>query len=411
MKFVLTPMGSGGDVYPFLGLALRLRERGHQVAMITNGHFRPAIEKHGIEMDDFGTNADYMRAIENPQVFHPTKGFRTVMGFVSRQRELRDLIRKHTSQGAIVLAHSIAFAARLMEEAGEARVISILLQPAVLRSVFDGPVLNGNSGITRLPQQIQRCIWWLVDRVLVDPPVAAILDDLRRDMGLRRQRRFFGNWLHSPSLTIGLFPDWYAPPQPDWPASVKLTSFPLCDAVAGHPTPPPLLHLLDRGERPIVFTPGTGNRHAHEFFDAAVQACRVLGRTGLLLTTHREHLPDALPPGIHHFDFAPLSEILPRCSALVHHGGVGTAAAALAAGIPQIIMPLSHDQPDNAARVVRNHWGERLWPRRFTGQRLAGSLDDLLSSKAVAASCQAAAARLADEDALRRTSELIESHI
>src|SRR5262245_32877190 len=115
MKFVLTPMGSGGDVYPFLGLALRLRQRGHEVAMITNGHFRPTIERHGIEMDDFGTDADYMRAIENPDVFHATRGFRTVMGFVKEQRKLRDLIEKHTSRGAIVLSHPIAFAARLLQ--------------------------------------------------------------------------------------------------------------------------------------------------------------------------------------------------------------------------------------------------------------------------------------------------------
>jgi len=408
MKFVLTPIGSGGDVYPFIGLALRLRDRGHEVAMITNGHFRPAIEKYGIPLDEFGSDADYLRAIDNPEIFHPTRGFKTVIGFVKDQRKLCELIEKHTSRGAIVIHHTMAFAARLLQDACKAQVISILLQPAVLRSVVDGPVLNGNHGITHLPQWTQRSIWWIVDRLLVDPPISEILDELRTEMGLPRQRRFFGNWVHSTEQCIGMFPDWYGPIQPDWPKHLELTSFPLCDWVAGKPAPEKLLRCLDAGERPIVFTPGTGNRYAHQFFESATAACRQLGRPGVFLTGHPEHIPNPLPPGIQHYPFAPLSQILPRCAALVHHGGIGTTAAALAAGVPQIITPLSHDQPDNAARVVRNNMGARLWPRRLTAPRLASMLDQILNDREMQKTCQSAATQLAAVDGLTRTCELIE---
>ena len=74
MKYVLTPIGSAGDVFPFLGLALRLRDRGHQVSMITNGHFQPLIEGHGIPFDAFGTDEDYRKAIDNPDLFAPDQG-------------------------------------------------------------------------------------------------------------------------------------------------------------------------------------------------------------------------------------------------------------------------------------------------------------------------------------------------
>lgn len=408
MKFVLTPIGSAGDVFPFLGLALRLRERGHQVSMITNGHFQPVIESHGIAFDALGTDEQYRAAISNRDIFHPTRGFKTVISFVAQQRLLLDLIRKQAGADGIVIAHTLAFAARLLQERGELKVISLLLQPGVLRSVHDGPVMMGSHGITRLPRWTQRTIWWLADRLLVDPPVAAILDDLRAELSLPKVRRFLKDWVHSPLLNIGLFPDWYAPIQPDWPDKLRLSSFPLCDWVAQKPADAELLKLLER-EKPIVFTPGSGNMHAHAFFEAAAEACRRTGKTGLLLTQHREHLPAQLPAGVYHRDFAPLSQILPMCSGLVHHGGIGTTAAAIAAGIPQIIMPLSHDQPDNAARVVRLNLGARLHPRHFTAKYLAPLLGSITSDTAMRQQCAVRAGQLSQANGLTRTCELIEA--
>lgn len=408
MKFVLVAIGSGGDVYPFLGLALALRGRGHDVAMIANGHFQQAITQHGIPFAEYGSDAQYREALSNPDLWHPMRGFKTVMGFNDHQRELMATIRKLAGREAVTIAHTLAFAARILHEAGELRSISVCLQPAVLRSVYDGPVMGGNSGITKLPRWTQRSIWWGVDRAMVDPVVRPMVEPIRREFGLPPERRYFVQWLHSPLLTLGLFPDWFAPVQPDWPASVRLTSFPLADGVSGRPVPEELSWLLEK-KRPVVFTPGTGNIQAAAFFAAGIEACRALGVPAVVLTPHREQLPTALPAGVHHFTFAPLSQILPRCAALVHHGGIGTTAAALAGGIPQIIMPLSHDQPDNAARVVRNRWGARLWPRQFTASRLTPLLRSILDDRTVAANCSAAAKRLADVDGLGTACAAIET--
>jgi len=410
VKFVLVAIGSGGDVYPFLGLALalRARARGHQVAMIANGHFRPAIEHHGIPFEEYGSDEQYRLALRNPDLWHPLKGFKTVMGFNDHQRELMATIRKLAGGDGVVIAHTLAFAARILHEDGELRSISICLQPAVLRSVYDGPVMGGNHGITKLPRWMQQSFWWGVDQFLVDPVVQRMVEPIRSDLHLPPQHRYFAHWLHSPLLTLGLFPDWFAPVQPDWPASVHLTSFPLSDTVSDQGVPDQLQHLLQT-QRPVVFTPGTGNLHAAAFFAAGIEACRALNLPAIILTPHREQLPPALPPTVHNFPFAPLSQILPRCAALIHHGGIGTTAAALAGGIPQIIMPLSHDQPDNAARIVRNGWGARLWPRQFTARHLTPLLRDALANQEMAHRCRAAAARLAQTNGLNTACELIES--
>jgi UDP:flavonoid glycosyltransferase YjiC (YdhE family) len=111
---------------------------------------------------------------------------------------------------------------------------------------------------------------------------------------------------------------------------------------------------------------------------------------------------------VRHVPFAPFTQLLPRCAALIHHGGIGTTSAAFAAGIPQVIMPLSHDQPDNAARVRALGVGDRLLPKHFTGRRLADVLRPLLASVQVKDRAADLARRCAAQDAIAETADLIE---
>jgi rhamnosyltransferase subunit B len=107
------------------------------------------------------------------------------------------------------------------------------------------------------------------------------------------------------------------------------------------------------GSPPIAFTLGTGMKHAADFFRTAVATCDTLGARGLLLTKYPDLIPASLPANVRHCAFAPFRELLPLCRAIVHHGGIGTTAAALEAGCPQLVLPLAWDQPDNAARVAK----------------------------------------------------------
>jgi UDP:flavonoid glycosyltransferase YjiC (YdhE family) len=120
---------------------------------------------------------------------------------------------------------------------------------------------------------------------------------------------------------------------------------------------------------------------------------RRAGRRGLQLTRYRDQLPASLPSGVRHFDYVPLSQVLPRAAALVSHGGIGTLSQALAAGIPQLVMPLGFDQFDNAARLEHLGVAATLFPRAFRGSAVALQLARLLNSPAVAQACQVAAER------------------
>jgi len=111
--------------------------------------------------------------------------------------------------------------------------------------------------------------------------------------------------------------------------------------------------------------------------------------------------------GVRHAAFAPFQELLPLCAAVVHHGGIGTTAGALAAGTPQLVLPLAWDQPDNAARVRRLGAGSSLGARQRSAARLAEALAELLKPEA-RARCRALSARFGDDDALERAAGWLE---
>src|SRR5690606_34135251 len=191
------------------------------------------------------------------------------------------------------------------------------------------------------------------------------LNRFRREHGLAPVRDIIRDWWHSPDRVIGLFPEWFGPPQPDWPKQTVLTGFPLFDEKGLRELPPGLEEFLQAGEPPVVFTPGSAMAHGHEFFEEGVKALELGGRRGLLLSRFPETVPKRLPESVRHFEYVPFSEVLPRSAALVYHGGVGTCAQALQAGIPHLVQHMAHDQLDNLSRVRDLGVGDGLAPKQF----------------------------------------------
>jgi UDP:flavonoid glycosyltransferase YjiC (YdhE family) len=211
-------------------------------------------------------------------------------------------------------------------------------------------------------------------------------------------------WWLSPEFVIGLFPGWYAAPQPDWPPQLRLAGFGRFDGAldgARPALPDDVRTFCEAGPPPIAFTLGTGMTHAAGFFRKAVAACDALGARGLLLTKYPHVIPPRLPRRLRHCAFAPFRELLPLCAAVVHHGGVGTTAAALEAGCPQLVLPLAWDQPDNAARVARLAAGVALGPRCRSSGHLSRALARLTAPD-FRDRCRAIAIRADGEDGLKR---------
>src|SRR5262249_36382125 len=142
----------------------------------------------------------------------------------------------------------------------------------------------------------------------------------------------------------------------------------------------PLAGFLDSGSPPITFTLGsTAVMNAGGFFQESRAAARSVGRRALLLMG-KNALPATAPRELLALEYAPHSGVFARSACVVHHGGVGTTAQALRAGVPQLVMPYAFAQPDNAARVPRLGVAVSMNRRHYKAATAARDLDRLLST-------------------------------
>lgn len=393
MRVLLCSIGSAGDVHPLLGVGRALQARGHAATIVTNPVFEELAQRHGLDFAPLGSREDYARVINDPDLWHPTRGFGVIAKrmLLPNVEPLYHLIARHDPAETVVFAAGTCLGARIAQEHLGMRVVTHHLSPALLWSNQRPPAL-GLAAPERLPKLLLAAFHRLAVGI-ADRALAPAVNAFRRHLGLAPVRDLLFGWNNSPDRVLGLFPDWFGPLQPDWPSQTRLTGFPLFDPADAQSPDGALPAGIGNSPAPLVCTPGSANIHARSFFVAAIAASQALGHPAIMLTRHREQLPDRLPNGVIHRSYIPLGALLPHAAALIHHGGVGTTAQGLAAGIPQLVMPMSHDQPDNAARLRHLGVGEALAPRRFTGARVTRALDRLLRAETVRARCRDLATR------------------
>jgi rhamnosyltransferase subunit B len=409
LKILLTPIGSHGDVHPFVGLGMELKQRGHEVIVLANEHFRNLIERAELPFVEFGTAAQYQEALSDPLVWHPTEGLKVILKFTSQAiRPLYDLIAERYLPGETVVVHSpLAVGARLAQEKLGVPAVTVHLAPSSLRSL-QLPLNLANLPLPRwTPSFVKRSLFWAADRFVIGPAFDVPLNAVRAELGLPPIARSMKEWWNSPQRIIALFPEWFGTMGTDWPAQTRLCTFPLFDERGLIELPSELEAFLNAGDAPIIFTPGSAMQHGRAFFDAAVKACQTLGKRAILLTMHADHVPSGLPDSIRRFTYIPFSQVFPHSAVVVHHGGIGTTAQALAAGVPQLIMPMAYDQPDNAGRLKQLGVGSDLSVKRFTATNVANELRRLLLPE-VRQRCQEVATRLVNTMPFERACMLIE---
>ena len=409
MNVLLVAIGSHGDVHPFVGIGLGLQARGHRVKVIANPYFEPLIRGVGLELVPLGTAEEYRSLAGNPAIWRRIGGTRTIMSAISSLiRPVYRAVAENIVLGKTMLvASTLALGARVAQEQLRLPGATVHLQPSIFRSVTEPPVLPGLFLPPWMPGWGRRAQFRVVDAI-IDSVLAQELNEFRRELGLPRVKRILRDYIHSPQRVIGLFPEWFAPPAPDWPQQVRLTGFPLYDERGISKLPEELLRFLDDGDPPIAFTPGSAMWNAHQFLEESAKACHILNVRGLLLTRHRDHLPRSLPSNVRHVEYAPFSELLPQCASLVHHGGIGTSAQALAAGVPQLVMPNAHDQPDNAQRLLRLGVARKIEPKAYRAVHVSRELAELLGNTSYREAGGRVAQRFNGTDPIAQTCQVIE---
>jgi rhamnosyltransferase subunit B len=404
-RIVLTTIGSLGDLHPIIALGVSLRERGHEVVLASVEYYRSMVEPlgfefypirpQGIEPDDKETIALMMDL---------RKGTERIIRdwiFANIRDTYTDLLE--IAKGAdLIIAGELIYAARIVAEILDIRWCLCVLAPASLFSAHDPSVLAPYPWLAKL-----RFLGLPFDRAVVNLAKLVTnswgqpLHELRAELGLPPVGNPIIESKYSPYLVLVMFSAVIASPQPDWPPSAVQTGFTCYDGNTEIGLHPDLDRFLKAGEPPIVFTLGSAAVMAPgRFFEESIAAAKQLNRRAVLLIGKNPPLEN-LPDGIVAFDYAPYSQIFPQASAIVHQGGIGTTAQGLRSGRPTLIMPYSHDQPDNAARVERLGTSRTIYRNKYTADRVVKELRTILENPSYAATAARLGQIVRSEDGVR----------
>lgn len=409
LQILIVALGSGGDVYPMIDIGRWMAARGHRVEFVSSPQFAPSVRASDLAFHPCVSLPANLNGTQDAGLAQGNSAYRALFDALLRAvpAAYRIITALYEPGRTVIVANAAAMGARIARETLDAPLVTVHFQPILLRSRNHQPGLIVSRKWRPLVRAMRAVLMPALDRWVFDPALAPGLNEFRGRLGLPPVKRVFGGWIHSPDLVLGLFPDWFATPEPDWPPHTHLVGFPPTDLVFTPGEDPPLDAFLDSGSPPVVFSSSSIPPFAGRFFETSIEACRMTGRRALLVTQAGERLP-WLPSHVHHVTDTPVGHVLARAAALVHHGGVNTMGAAFAAGIPQIAVPLTFDQPDNAARLRALGAGAVVRPAAYFADTVSRTLNQVLTSASILTTCRTIAARVRTAEPMRRACELIE---
>ncbi len=405
-RIVLTTYGSSGDLNPILALGLGLRLRGHDVLIAVEESHRATVMAAGLPAHPLSGDNDavllpYRQALFNdlsPLMFAKILLERSILPALPATVEAL----RAACEGADLLVSTVQQAAGgIVAELTRVPWVSVALSPTLIPSVASA--LHPALAVVPRPLRplANRAAW-----AALRPAARHLGDDglnrVRASFGLRPRRDVLLLGNRSPSLTaVAVSPAFFPRPR-DWPRHVRPTGFLFWDTPATWSEPTALADFL-AAPRPVVavssgsMSPLVGDVFA-DFYRTSVAAIRRAGARALVIGASPAALPVWLPADTLAVPFAPFSTVYPRCAAIIHHGGIGTTAQGLRAGVPALAAPWGVDQYFDGMQIARLGAGRWLPRRRYTVARAADTLSTLLHEPAYRERATAVASRIARED-------------
>jgi len=408
MNIILVGIGSYGDIYPLLGIGTALKKKGHSVTLLASGYFEKTVKQAGIGFFSIGSAEVYITMIGKTGDPDMRKAACDYL-YLRPMKPVYDYCASHYTRGdTMVVCNISSLGARLAHEKLGMPMVSVNLAPMMFISAYDPPLFS----IKPYPRWVPRWIYRLAftaGLAVFDRDICPQFNKFRKEIGLPPQRQVL-RWMMSPQKIIGLFPEWFAAPRPDWPTQAELTGFPLFEEgdTRDNGLPDDLEEFLANGDAPIIVTPGTTNFKYAAFFKKTIEATARLGVRAVFVSRYKDQMPADLRSNIRFYEYLPFSRVLHRASVLIHHGGIGTMAEAFRAGIPQLIAPWGIDQFDNGNRVKSLGLGDIISSKSGTVKLLTEKLANLLYNPEIRKRCGEVAGKIKSSHPLEDICRIIE---
>lgn len=416
MRITINAFGTRGDVQPYVALGKGLKAAGHDVCVNTHQIFEGFVRQHGLgfsPMEGDPKEVLLTQAIadlgNNPVHINRwiTENFRPVMErvFYTTLESARD--------ANLLLISTLSFAGWHVAEKLDIPAIAAYLQPATPTRAFHGmsspapPAWLPFKGLYNLlSTKFTNQSFFAMIRPLTNACRAEILD--LPPLGLSYYWPI--DWASAPVRFLYGYSPSVIPKPPDWGDYQQIAGYWFLDGAQDYQPPAELADFLASGPPPVYVGFGSMVDHEREEITRIiVEALERAEQRAILLGGWGELGTGDLPDFLLRVDQVPHDWLFPRMAAVVHHGGAGTTAAGLRAGVPSVIVSFFADQPFWGWRVHQLGAGPRWIPRqKLTAEKLAVAIQQAVGDETIRQRAAAIGERIRAEDGVGRGVELVE---
>jgi sterol 3beta-glucosyltransferase len=411
MKILILTVGSRGDVQPYVALGSGLREAGHKVTLASLTAFAPLAQTCGLDFQPL--RGEFLELLQTPQGKAAIAGKGNPLALL---RQVQPMLRRilddalaALGDAELVIYHPKAMAGySLAERHGLPAILAMPIPIFSPTAAFPSPILpvaNLGPRLNRLSHRLMISLSSASVRGLVNRwrKEQLGLGPLRDELKLhgRPLPRLYG---YSPAVV---------PTPADWDASSVATGYWFLDRPTGWAPPDSLRDFLSAGPPPVYVGFGSmPSQDAARMTAIVLEALARAGQRGLLATGLGGLAASETPSSVYLLDEAPHDWLFPQMAAVVHHGGAGTTAAGLRAGVPGVICPFFGDQPFWGRRVATLGAGPQPIPqRRLTAEALRAAIEAAVGDPLMRARAAALGATIRAEHGVEQAVAWIHAHV
>jgi UDP:flavonoid glycosyltransferase YjiC (YdhE family) len=416
MYITILAYGSRGDIQPYVALGKGLKQAGHKVRLAAPRMFESFVTEYGLEfaplagdptalmqqtVQRVGTGGNILRAA------------RVVLEYALplAAEVMIDCTRACQSADAIIHSMLLATAgheiARRLGVPDISALIFAIFSPTTAFPCPGFPGLPLGPGYNRLTHKLFNSLYWHGGR-----------------LGYGRVRRMhpelpnLSSWPFSakdgqPTPILYGFSPHVIPKPHDWGDDVHVPGYWYLRAAPSWQPPPELVHFLDAGPAPVYIGFGSViSRDARELTDVVLAALEHTGHRGVLSAGWGGLTVAGGSEQVFHIDSIPFEWLFPQMEVIVHHGGMGTTAAALRAGIPSVVIPFAADQSFWGRQIQQLGVGPKpILRRKLTVQRLARAIRTATSDQTMRRQAVRLGQQVRSEDGVGETVQIIEQYL
>jgi sterol 3beta-glucosyltransferase len=412
MRVTITTSGSRGAVQPYVALGAGLNAAGHEVSIVAQEHFEGFVRARGlgfspISGDPFQLVAGLLEENNNPVAF--ARRFRRILEPLMEQN-LEEYLGACRDAEAVIYT-PVGFLGYYVALTLGVPQVGAALHPLFSRTGhFPSSVVALGKVYPKkvhdrlynyLTHIFSEQLFWQYFRAPVNKAISNIL-------GLSSP--FWGPFSELRSRRVPMLYGWspsvLAPP-PDWDRWLHVTGYWFLEHLGEWKPPRELVDFLRSGPPPVYVGFGSMNKtDPEELTDIVLRALERAGRRGVLVTGWGGISNSALPETVFGVDEVPHHWLFDYVAAAVHHGGAGTTAASLRAGIPTVVVPFFADQPFWGRRVAEMGVGpEPVARRSLTVERLTSAIQQATADGDMKSRAASLGQRIKEENGIERAIE------